>query len=314
MLIPRRHKHPSYHALIGTLVVASLGWLVAAPDPVRVVLLIEDSASIYRRAATGFEQGFGGSEKLDEILVDAEGKAFTPLLARSSANQPSLVVAIGTKAAMAAHSRLPGYPILYCLALDPERNALTGTNIGGFAFDIEVSRRMEEMQKALPSARRIGVIYDEPVSGQVVRQARRYLNPGVKLVMRDARNPRDAGENIDSLAGNIDTFWLLWDPVIANPGNFRRLVEFCFRNRVALVSPATPFVEAGALMSISADYFETGRNAGLIAHKILEGKLRVGELGETPPAGPMLTVNGEVARRLGIVIPAHLRAEILSPQ
>ena len=314
MLMPLRHRCSSYRAPSGILVaLAALAWLRAAPEPVPVVLLVEDSASIYRRAATGFEEGFGKSEKVQTIYVDAEGKTLAPLLARSSTFEPRLTVAIGTRAALAAHSRLRG-PVLYCLALDPEGNALTGENIGGFAFDIEVSRRMAEMQKALPRATRIGVIYDEPVSGRLVRQARRYLNPGVKLVMRDAQSARVAGETIDSLAGNIDTFWLLWDPVIANPANFRRLVEFSFRNKVALVSPATPFVEAGALVSISADYFETGRNTGILARKILDGKLRIADLGNKPPAGPLLTVNGEVARRLGITIPPDLRAEILSPQ
>jgi putative tryptophan/tyrosine transport system substrate-binding protein len=313
MLMPCRYRCSGYRWCIGVLALTALAWLQASPDPPSVVLLVEDSASIYRLAATGFDEGFGKSGKVETIFVDAEGKTLAPLLARSSTYEPRLTVAIGTRAAQAAHSRLPG-PILYCLALDPERNALAGANIGGFAFEIEVPRQMEEMQKALPRAMRIGVIYDEPVSGRMVRKARQHLNPGVKLVMRDARNPRAAGEIIDSLAGNIDTFWLLWDPVIANPANFRHLVEFSLRNKVALVSPATPFVEAGALMSISADYFETGRNTGILAHKILDGKLRLADLGDKPPAGPLLTVNGEVARRLGIVIPPDLRAEILSPK
>jgi ABC-type uncharacterized transport system substrate-binding protein len=136
----------------------------------------------------------------------------------------------------------------------------------------------------------------------------------VKLVIRAAPTARAAAEAIDGLAGAIDAFWLLWDPVIANPANFRHLVDFCLRNRVALVSPATPFVEAGALMSIGPDYFETGRKTGLTARNILNGKVRLSDLGAEPPAGPLLTINRAVAQRLGINIPPDLDAEILSPR
>jgi putative ABC transport system substrate-binding protein len=314
MFNPFRYVSLGGRACIGVLALAVLARLTCASQSPRIVLLVEDSASIYRRAAQGFEEGFGHAERVDKIFVDPEAKALTPLLAGRSGEPPQLIVAIGTNTARAAHEKLSEYPILYCLVFDPVRNALTGINIGGFAFQIELPRQMSEMQRALPLAKRIGVIYDEPVSGHMVRKAREYLNPGVKLVMRDAQNARMAAETIDTLAGAIDAFWLLWDPVIANPANFRHLVDFCFRNRIALVSPATPFVEAGALMSISPDYFETGRKTGLIARDILNGKVRVSDIRGEPPVGPLLTVNGEVARRLGIVIPPNLEAEILSPQ
>lgn len=308
-----------YHSLSGRTGIAViafgvLSWFTFGSESPRVLLLVENSASIYRRAALGFEEGFGKSDRLDERFVDPESKELTSLLAGLSGDRPQLIVAIGTNTARAAHLKLSGYPILYCLAFDPLHNALTGKNIGGFSFQIELSRQITEMQRALPLAKRIGVIYDEPVSGQTVRKAREYLRPGVKLIMRDAQNARKAGETIDTLAGSIDAFWLLWDPVIANPANFRHLVDFCFRNRIALVSPATPFVEAGALMSISPDYFATGRKTGLIARDFLNGKVRLGDMPGEPPVGPLLTVNGEVARRLGIVIPSNLDAEILSPR
>jgi putative ABC transport system substrate-binding protein len=315
MFNPFRHAASADRACIGLLALAFAAFLTcAASESPRVLLFVEDSASIYRRAALGFQEGFGHSDKVNTVLVDADGKAIKASLTDSPNRPPQLIVAIGTNTARAAHEKLSGYPILYCLAFDPAHNALTGKNVGGFAFEIELSRQMAEIQRALPFAKRIGVIYDEPVSGSKVRKARQYLSSGVKLVIRDAPNARAAAEAIDGLAGAIDAFWLLWDPVIANPANFRHLVDFCLRNRVALVSPATPFVEAGALMSIGPDYFETGRKTGLTARNILNGKVRLSDLGAEPPAGPLLTINRAVAQRLGINIPPDLDAEILSPR
>jgi putative tryptophan/tyrosine transport system substrate-binding protein len=278
-----------------------------------VLLIVEDSASIYQRAAQGFLLGFDSADTIETIEADAEGAALDRKLPAIRSSPPKLVIAIGTQAAIAARTKLPGYPILYCLALDPGRHSLTGVNIGGLALEVDVEQQMARIQSALPGVTRIGVIYDEPLSGRIVRAARQYLHTGVKLIARDARNATQAAQAIESLAGNIDAFWLLWDPVIANPANFRRLVEFSLRNKVALISPATPFVEAGALMSVSADYFETGKRTGTLARDIVQGKVQINQVADEGPIGPVLTVNSEVARHLGITIPRDVPAHILSP-
>jgi putative tryptophan/tyrosine transport system substrate-binding protein len=287
--------------------------LAAVPAFGKVLLIVEDSASIYERAARGFLLGFASADAVETISLIDEGALRDRKLVNVKGSSAQLVVAIGTKAAVAARTNFPGVPLLYCLALNPGRHALTGTNIGGLALDIGVGQQMAGIQRALPAVTRIGVIYDEPVSGRAVREARAYLNPGVKLIARDVRNAAQAAQAIEELAGNVDAFWLLWDPVIANTANFRKLVEFSLRHKVALISPATPFVEAGALMSISADYFETGKRAGELAREIRQGKLSIGDISIQAPAGPVITLNSEVARRLGIAFPPGFEAEVLAP-
>ena len=283
---------------------------MSAPASGKILLVIEDSASIYERAAQGFLAGFASADSIQTVTVSAEGAIQQPKIVAAGTR---LIVAIGTKAAVAARAKYPNVPLLYCLALDPVRHSLTGANVGGLALDVDVKQQMAGIQRALPAVTRIGVIYDEPVSGRLVREARQYLNPGVKLIARDVKNPTQAARAIEALEGNVDAFWLIWDPVIANKPNFQQLVEFSLRNKVALVSPATPFVEAGALMSITADYFETGKRTGVLAREILEGKVRIGDITGHAPPGPVVTLNSEVARRLGIALPRDMRAEVLEP-
>ena len=286
--------------------------LFITPSLAQVVLLIEESASIYRRAAKGFEASFDNAAPLEVVYSDTSGKTVERLAPALRRQAPHLIVAIGTQAAVAAQRKFPGTPVLYCLALDPVRNGLTGPNIGGLNLDVDVARQMVELQRVLPNAKRIGVIYNEPVSGRLVDDAVRNLKPGTKLVRRDVRTSAQAAEAIETLAGHVDAFWLLWDPVIANSANFRRLVEFCLRNKIALVAPASPFVEAGALLSIGADYFETGRRAGALARDIVNGRTSVSDIGREAPAGPLLTINNAVARQIGLIIPRDVQAEILS--
>jgi putative tryptophan/tyrosine transport system substrate-binding protein len=279
-----------------------------------VALVVEQGASMYDQAATGFEQTFDGTDKVRRVKYDPGGKKLD-VLKYDVGQQPQLVVAIGTNAAIAVRRQFPNSLILYCLALRPKQNNLRGSNVGGVAFDPDLEVQMTTIRRALPKAKRIGVIYDVPVSGDAVRSANEYLKKeGIRLIAKPASTPAEAARQLEDLAGNIDAFWLLWDPVMANPANFRLLVDFCIRNKIALVTPAAPFVEAGALMSIGADSIEAGRQAANMAKQILTGSAAPGDFDAEPPRVSLVLVNGKVARQLGIDIPRDVGARVLNQQ
>src|SRR3984893_4797205 len=242
----------------------------------KVVLLVERGPAIYQQAALGFQQAFSGTDEIDQIDIDADGRPQGTSLDSLRANPPRLVIAIGTQAARTAKERLPKVPLLYCLALRPVQNQLVGTAIGGIALDIDLSQQLQSIQKVFPKLRRIGVVYDELISGPIVQQLRQHLGTNVQLVARDVRTPQEAAREIQDLLRNVlsgeDAFWLLWDSVCANPANFRLLVELSLRDKVPLIAPARPFVEAGALISVGPDYEQAGRQVAGMAQQVLRGQ------------------------------------------
>jgi putative ABC transport system substrate-binding protein len=272
---------------------------------------VEGRASIYQQAAQGFQQGFANVDAVEQIYLGRDGHLLEEELDTLRRSPPRLVVAIGTQAARYARERLPGFPVLYCLALHPLQNKLVGTNIGGVALDVELSQQLDSIQRVLPQVRRIGVVYDELTSGPLVRQAQQYVKASVQLIALEARTPREAAQTIPQLLDTVDAFWLLWDPVIANPANFKLLVELSLKYKVALIAPARPFVEAGALMSIGADYVKAGEQIGRMAQQVLKSEARPEDFVAVPPPNLVVTINGEVARRLGMKISPKERVEIL---
>jgi putative tryptophan/tyrosine transport system substrate-binding protein len=291
---------------------ALLSFLAAMPAGTRVVVLVERGPSIYLQARRGFEQGFAGSGQVDLKFVDGDVRELHAIVEELRKDPPQLVVAFGTQAAIAAKSRLHDVPIVYCLALNPVKNDLVGANVGGVRLEVDFAQQFSDLEKLVPHLRRLGVIYSEPVSGRLVRQARTELKPGVELIARDARDARHAAQFIEEIMGQVDAFWLPWDAVIANVPNFRLLVDLSLKNKVALIAPAPPFVEAGALMSVSADYEKAGQRASEMARIVLAGG-RAGDFPAEPPPARLITINASVARTLGISIPPTLHAEILSP-
>lgn len=298
--------------LLAPLVAALCGGESPAPAA-EVTVLVERSASMYQQAALGFERGFGTSNQLRVIRLNGETRERDRALAELRQKRPNLVVVIGTDIARAARQQLRDVPILYCLALSPRQNGLVGDNIGGVALDVDLSRQFLGIQQALPDVKRIGVIYNEPTSGELIKQTRKYLKEGVRLAPQPVSTPQEAARAIEDFQGKVDAFWLLWDPVIMNPTNFKLLKEFCLRNKIALIAPETPFVEAGALISVGANHLKAGQQTGEMAHLVLQGKARVQEFVAVAPEESVLTINGRVAQRIGYSIPPHLRAEILLP-
>ncbi len=289
-------------------------WLLFAtpPESARVFVLVDRSASFYLQASRGFKAKFAPAARVAVSYIDGDPRDLAATVEALRKDPPLLVVAFGTQAAAVATSRLRGVPILYCLALNPVKNNLVGPDVGGVRLEIDLPQQFADLQILLPQVKRIGLIYNEPVSGKLIRQARAGLRPGVRLIARDARNPREAAQLIEEMLGHVDAFCLLWDPVIANVSNFRLLVDLSLKNKVALITPASPFVEAGALMSVAADYEKAGQRVGEMARAVLDGR-RAGDFGAESPPARLITINASVARRLGIVIPPSMPAEVLSP-
>jgi ABC-type uncharacterized transport system substrate-binding protein len=279
-----------------------------------IALVVESHSSIHQQAALGFEEGFGEG-RIEKLYLDSARGELETRFENIRRMHPALVIAIGTQAARAAQKQLPSVPLLYCLALRPVQNELVGADIGGVALDVEVSRQLESILQALPQVRRIGVVYDDLTSGALIQQAQHALSPKVKLIPRVARTPDLAAREIEDLVGDVlsksDAFWVLWDPVVANPANFRKLVQLSLTYGIPLIAPARPFVEAGALMSVGPDSRKAGEQTGRIARQVLNREVRLSDLRALPARELVVTVNGEVARRLGIGFPRSFRREIL---
>jgi putative ABC transport system substrate-binding protein len=295
------------------LICLALAFFAAPVATARVTVLVERGTSIHMQAARGFEQGFGNADEVEFAYLSGEPRELDQRIDLLRKSPPRLVVAIGTQAAMAARSRLRDVPVVYCLALNPDKNNLVGPDVGGVRLDVDLIKQFTVLEQVLPKAQRIGIVYDEPSSGHVVRQALKTAPPTVNLLTRDARTPKQAAQFIEELMPQIDAFWLLWDPVIANAANFKLLVDLSLKHKVALIAPASPFVEAGALLSIGADSHKAGQRTAEMAKAVLGGQ-KPGEFKAESPSEMRVTINGAVARRLGISIPHDLRAEVLSPE
>lgn len=285
----------------------------------QVTLLVERGASAYQQAVEGFRDEIGAAVAVTEIQIDLSGRLPQKALNQISMHPPRLIVAVGTRAARESFLYLPQIPALHCLALRPLPGASSEPQFGGVFLNLDIPRQIESARKLLPNLKNIGIVYDETTSAPLIRDLQKRLPPGERIIPRVASTPQIAAREMESLFNSVlgpgDAFLLLWDSVVANPANFKLLVELSIKNKIPLIAPARAFVEAGALISTGVNYEQAGRQVAIMARQVLSGAARPADFSSFSPASVVITINAAVAAQLGIRVPPDVQADILgAPQ
>ena len=129
------------------------------------------------------------------------------------------------------------------------------------------------LKKAIPPARRIGVLWNPsnpghaPVLERLTTAARAL---GVELHFLEARSPDDfEGAGVLPEATKGDGLLVLWDPMLyAHAG---RLTLLALKSRMPTISTYKEFAEAAGLMSYGPRPADTFRDAASYVDKIARG-------------------------------------------
>jgi putative tryptophan/tyrosine transport system substrate-binding protein len=223
-----------------------------------------------------------------------------------SGSKPDLILAIGMDALQKVKI-FSGVPIVYLMVLNPSAMVHEERNITGVSMTISPEKQLAAIRKVLPSARRIGLLYDPKKSALFVKKAQ-AASKGFKidLLAKEVGDSRFVPTALTSMKGAIDAFWMIPDTTVVTPDTVELLMLFSLENKIPVCTFSTKYLEVGALMSLDINAFEMGRQAGELAVKILSGK-RVTEIPPVEADTADLVINESVARKLKVPINEDLR-------
>jgi putative ABC transport system substrate-binding protein len=89
--------------------------------------------------------------------------------------------------------------------------------------------------------------------------------------------------------------------------NEKQILQLIVKNRLPAIYPITRWVEAGGLMSYSADQLESYRRAAIYVDKILKGA-KPAELPVEQPKKFDFVINLKAAKQIGLTIPPNVLA------
>jgi ABC-type uncharacterized transport system substrate-binding protein len=233
--------------------------------------------------------------------------------------KPDVLVLLSLGAVRAAKQATRAIPIVTVLPDDlvalgmVDSLARPGGNITGLTrLSRELSgKRLELLTEAIPGITRVGVLYGlssiqvGPRAFQDYDVPARALKIALQILEVRPPNPDLAGAFRDAAKGRAQALVAVTTSVLVP--NDKKIAELAIKHRLPTMLEASHYVEAGGLMSYSADDRESFKRAAIYVDKILKGA-KPAELPIEQPTKIEFVVNLKTAKQIGLTIPPNVLA------
>jgi putative ABC transport system substrate-binding protein len=208
-----------------------------------------------------------------------------------------IVVAIGSEALRVAAERAPGVPIVHALAPDGRASGRPGVSP-----EADPGRVLETLRKMAPRARRIGVVFDPGLTGDLVADAQAAArDTGIEIVALPVRTVGEAIRAYHRFESEllVDALWLLPDGTATVQETVYYALELAHWRRMIVIGPSRWYVASGALFALWPTPEASGTAAGELAQQVLRGATP----GSVHAREYALYVNERTAAQLGLRLP-----------
>ncbi len=286
----------------------AVGFFPAPAAAAEIAILKSSNIKAYNDAVEGFKAAAPNGSTFWEYDLDGDLDRGRKLARKIRASDAALVLAVGLKAAMAAKLEIVDTPVIYVMVLDPSKHDLTAPNMTGILLEVPLDRQLGTIQSLLPGQRRVGVLYDPSKTSAVVEEARRQAKAnGLELVAAQVASEKDVPASLRTLLPTVGALWLVPDSTVLTDESLRFILNTALDQKVPVIGFSPEFVRSGALLSLSVNYGDIGRQAGNLARRILDGRVSL-PLKAVPAERIKMTLNLKTARFLGIDIPKEIEA------
>jgi len=298
--------------------VVGLVWLLGLCTPcvsesaaMDIAILQSSDIAVYREAITGLKATGPIGAIYTEYDLQGDLELGKKLARKVRASNASLVVAVGLKAALAAKVEIEDIPIVYMMILDPLKHQLTSANMTGTLLEVPIDRQLKIMRMFLPTIQKLGALYDPAkTSSRLKEAARQATNSDFQLEGFPVESEKDVPQQLRMLLSNTaGALWLIPDSTVLTNESVQFILESALARQIPVIGFSPEFTRLGALLSMSVNYGEVGRETGLLARRILDGDRRF-PLSPVPIERLKITVNLKTARFLGITFPKELTSLI----
>jgi putative tryptophan/tyrosine transport system substrate-binding protein len=229
-----------------------------------------------------------------------------------------VLVATFAAAIHAAKKATNKIPIVFLTGVDPVEIGLVdslarpGGNLTGFTrLTVELSgKRLELLKDVVPRLSRVGILWDADGPGPA-NAFKEYETAAaslkIKLHSLEVRgpNPDLAGAFQAGAKGRTDALVAVTNPTIRQ--HWKRIADLITKNRMPSLCEAIDYVEAGCLMSYSANEADQYRRAATYVDKILKGT-KPTDIPVEQPTKFEFIINLKTAKQIGLRIPPNVLA------
>jgi putative tryptophan/tyrosine transport system substrate-binding protein len=278
--------------------IAVFFFLLAAPSAFAwdVLVVQKYHARPYAEVVRGFRDATNAGVA-ELILSEATGEDSIREIRRRA---PDLILAVGIDALVRV-KKIRDIPIIYCMVLNPDSVLGDQDNITGISMNIAPEKQLGVLLKALPTLKKIGLVYNPRQTGSIVARAHAAAEKaGIRLVALKAEQAKDLPRQLERLPRDLDLYWMLPDSTFTTPEAVESLFLFSIRSRIPVLTFSDRYLRMGALISLGLDTTGMGKQAGEMAEKIRAGA-KAGGIPRADAERLIPIINRAVAANLGIL-------------
>lgn len=214
-----------------------------------------------------------------------------------------VILTIGSEVTTFIADAVPEIPLVFSMIVDPYGDYLKRDRIWGVSLDIPIWVQFDTLKAVIPNLNRVGVLHHNVENQKIVAQAKvsaKEMGFSLKSIFI-----KTISQIPDISEMNIEALWIIPDTVICKPTIIKHLLLSGIKNRIPVYGISSQYARAGALVAMSCDYRDIGRQAGEIVVDIFKNKKSESNKIERPRKYK-LYFNKTVAKRLRIKIPEKL--------
>ena len=287
-----------------------------------VVQLVEHAAldASYRGFVDGLkEAGYEDGKNLKIDFQNAQGEqANCSTIAQKLINDKSdIILAIATPAAQAVANLTKKIPVLVTAVTDPASAKLVATNdapggnVTGTSDLNPVQAQIELLKQLVPEAKTIGFLYcsSEQNSKFQIDLAKKAADGlGLKYVEVTVSNSNEIQQVTQSLVGKVQAVYAPTDNMIA--AGIPTVSGVLTPAKIPLICGEEGMVKAGGLATYGVNYYELGKQTATMALAIIKDGKKPAEMPIQYLKNCDITINNDIAAKLGITIPAEILAKV----
>jgi len=268
-----------------------------------IVILTSAPIDAYQQAEAGALAGLRPHRTVTYTL-GGDPNRIPHVLSQLSLLSPQVVIAIGSLAALALTTHPVDAPVIFCLVVD-HPHALRLPRSWAVSMHVPVREAYHRIRQVLPR-RRIGVPYDPERTGWLVQELTAFFqHTPIRLIPLAVRSPAELGSALVTARSEFDALWIVPDASFLDAVSIKYLLKYSAAEGVPLIGYSDGFTRSGALLSLTGDDQDMGRQAAELAKRVAAGD-------EPPrvqhPRHILTFFNLRVAERLHITVNQRLVA------
>lgn len=256
-----------------------------------------------------------GNYAVDFKNAQGDNATVEQIVAKFVSDDVDLIYAIATPAAQAAYNQTEGkdIPVVFNAVTDPVAAGLVdsmdkpGGHVSGVSDISPVEKQLKIVQEILPNVGEVGILYNVGEANSISQIAtieEVAAKIGLKLNVVGVSEQSEIPLAVGKLVGEVDALYNITDNMMVAAS--ATLIDAADGAKIPVFASEDGAYDLGILATESLSYYEFGKAAaGMIKEILVDGK-DVGTLEVVVSDATNLYVNEEVAKELGIELPASV--------